>query len=272
MPVDKKLIARQQRLEEILRGLKQVAVAYSGGVDSTYLLAIARRVLGEKVLAITAVSPVFSAGETKRAVQLSKKLDVPIRTIELNQLTLPEFIVNTTDRCYICKKYLMAIFRKQLSDTGIEHLLHGENIDDLKDYRPGFLAAGEAGALAPLVDSGLGKSAIRHLSKEMGLETWNLPSMACLASRIPFCTPITETALRQIDQAESVLRHLGFTICRVRHHGDTARIEVVPSEIERIAGNEVRTIILERLQKIGFAYIVIDMKGYRTGSMNPVVV
>lgn len=266
-----RLIDLKERLEEILFELKKVAVAYSGGVDSTFLLAVARHVLGEKVLAITAVSPLFPEEETKRAVRLAKEMDVPILTIMMNQLTIPDFVANRSDRCYICKKALMRVFRERISDIGIENLLHGENIDDLKDYRPGSIAAEEAGALAPLVEAGLGKWAIRTLSKEMGLTTWDLPSMACLASRIPFRMPISEIVLQQIAQAEQCLHDLGFSICRVRHHGDTARIEVDPAQIARLATSEVREIILEKLQKIGFSFIAIDIQGYRTGSMNPKV-
>jgi uncharacterized protein len=262
------ILIRQARLEKILRGLKRVAVAFSGGLDSTYLLAVAQRVLGENAVAYTAVSSVFPPAETERAHRLAKALNISHITFEVNHLAISGFAENSRDRCYICKKNLMAVFRQRMHADGIPYLLHGENVDDQNDDRPGSLAAAEAGALAPLVRAGLGKDAIRRLSREMNLETWNLPSMACLASRVPYRMAITEKILRQIAQAESILQDLGFSVCRVRHHGDVARIEVATSEIERLVRTEKRALIATALAKIGFRYIAVDLQGYQTGSMN----
>jgi uncharacterized protein len=179
-----------------------------------------------------------------------------------------DFTANTKDRCYLCKKHLMEELLKIAGRRGIQHVAHGANIDDLNDYRPGFAAAQEMGIKAPMVDAKLTKNDIRRLSKQMNLITWNKPAMACLASRIPYGTLITEKDLKMVDQAEQVLFGLGFIGCRVRMHDKVARIEVDTGDIERLIHKKTRSVIVEKLRKIGFSHVAVDLEGYRQGSLN----
>jgi len=259
---------KKEHLFSIIKEYGSLLVAFSGGVDSTFLLVAAREVLKDNLVAVTSESPVHPLKENQAAADFAKNLGVDYLIIQSREMSRPDFLVNNKDRCYICKKYLFEDLLKIARDKGIEYVAHGANIDDLQDFRPGFAAADEMGIKAPLVDAGLTKDNIRALSKKMNLATWNKPSMACLATRIPYGTPITKKALNMVEQAEYIILNLGFTACRVRLHGTVARIEVDSGEIEKMLDPGNRSAIIEKLRKIGFFHISVDLEGYRQGSMN----
>lgn len=243
-------------------------MAYSGGVDSSFLLAMAYKALNKNLLAVTASSPIHPEWETREAEKFAKSLGVEHMIIQSKEMDRNGFISNTKERCYLCKKYLIEELLTIANHRGISHVAHGANMDDFNDYRPGFSAAQEMGVQAPLVDANLTKNDIRYLSRQMDLTSWNKPSMACLASRIPYGTPITVEDLKMIEQAEQVLTNIGFTGCRVRMHDKVARIEVDAGDIERIIDPKTRSFVVEKLRKIGFSHVAVDLEGYRQGSMN----
>jgi len=262
------LAEKRDRLLSILKGYGALIVAYSGGVDSSFLLATAHEALNENLLAVTASSPLHPESETREAIDFANFLGVEHMVVQSKEMHRADFISNTKERCYLCKKYLIEELLKISNNRNIQHVAHGANIDDLSDYRPGFAAAQEMGIKAPLVDANLTKNDIRRLSKQMNLPTWNKPSMACLASRIPYGTPITVKDLKMIERAEQVLTSINFTGCRVRVHDKVARIEVDAKDIERIIDSKTRSFIVEKLRKIGFSHVAVDLEGYRQGSMN----
>ena len=262
------LAEKRDRLLSILKGYDSLLVAYSGGVDSSFLLAMAHEALNKNLFAVTSASPLHPERETREAIDFAKVLGVEHMIIQSKEMHRADFISNTKERCYLCKKYLIEELLKISNHRKIQHVAHGANIDDLRDYRPGFAAAQEMGIKAPLVDAGLTKNDIRRLSKQMNLTTWNKPPMACLATRIPYGTPITIKDLKMIEQAEQVLTNIGFSGCRVRVHDKVARIEVDTGDIERIIDRKTRSLIVEKLRKIGFSHVAVDLEGYRQGSMN----
>ena len=264
------LKTKKDRLISILKSFDSLLVAFSGGVDSTFLLVMAREISPENLVAATAASAVHPESENRSAQAIAKRLGVRHLVFQSREMLQPDFVANTRDRCYVCKKYLFEDLLRIAAEEGIKHVAHGANRDDLEDYRPGFVAAQEMGIHAPLVEAGLTKDDIRRLSKTMNLATWNKPPMACLATRIPYGVPITTEALKMIDQAEQVLMNLGFNSCRVRRHDSVARIEVAPEDIDRIFGRQVRSTITRRLKAIGFSHISVDLAGYVQGSMNAV--
>ena len=262
------LTIKRDHLFSILEEYGSLVIAYSGGVDSSFLLAVAHEALKKNLIAVTARSPVHPEWERQSATAFARQLGVEHIIIQSREMSRLEFRSNTKDRCYFCKKYLCEDLLKIAGDRGIEHVAHGANVDDFDDFRPGFTAAREMGITAPLVDAGLTKNDIRRLSKQMNLNTWNKPSMACLATRIPYGIPITPKDLKMVEQGEQVLWGYGFTGCRVRKHGNVARIEVDTGEVERFLDQEIRSAIVEKFRKIGFFHVAVDLEGYRQGSMN----
>lgn len=262
------VIKKKDHLRSTLKGYGSLLVAYSGGVDSSFLLAVAHEALNKNLLAVTSASPLHPEREIREAIDFAKLLGVEHMVIQSREMQRGDFISNTKERCYLCKKYLIEELLKISNHRNIQHVAHGANIDDLSDYRPGFAAAQEMGIKAPLVDAGLTKNDIRRLSKQMNLITWNKPPMACLATRIPYGTSITIKDLKMIEQAEQVLTNIGFTGCRVRVHDKVARIEVDAGDIERIIDRKTRSLIVEKLRKIGFIHVAVDLEGYCQGSMN----
>lgn len=263
-----RLTKKRTQLFSILKEYGSLLVAYSGGVDSSFLLAMAHEALKTNLLAVTAESPLHPKGERQAAQDFAQELGIRHLMVSSREMSQPDFRSNTKDRCYLCKKYLLEDLLKIANKNGIQHVAHGANLDDLDDFRPGFAAAREMGINAPLIDAGLKKNDIRMLSKQMNLSTWNKPAMACLATRIPYGTPITIRDLKRVEQAEQVLFSLGFTGCRVRVHDKVARIELDIKDIQQILDQKISSVIIEKLKKIGFFHVTVDLEGYRQGSMN----
>jgi len=264
----KEALRKKQVLLDNLRALDSLIVAFSGGVDSTFLLAVAHEALGKKVIAVTAHSIIYPRSEMEEAVAFARRRGIEHVLLASEACHLPEFAANPPERCYFCKKYLFGRLREIAGQRGIRSIAHAANMDDFDDFRPGWKAAVEMGGIAPLVDARLTKEEIRTLSKEMGLATWDKPSMACLASRVPYGEPITETKLRMIGEAEKEIASHGFTQYRVRHHGPVARIELQGPDLKRIMESEIRERIVAKLKELGFLYVTLDLEGYVTGSMN----
>lgn len=259
---------KKQKLSQYLKSLGSVAVAFSGGVDSSFLLKSAQEALGERVLAVTARSSTYPERELNEAVAFAKEYGIRQIVIESEELDIEEFTHNPPNRCYLCKNELFTKILRIAKHEDIEYVAEGSNCDDLGDYRPGLIAARELGIVSPLRAAGLNKEEIRELSKQMGLKTWNKPSFACLSSRIPYGEQISREKLNMIDKAEQALLDLGFRQVRVRHHGDIARIEIAPNEMPRVFAEGLAPVIYEKVKAAGFTYVALDLKGYRTGSMN----
>ena len=248
-----------------------MAVAFSGGVDSTFLLAVANEVLGDNALAVTAAPVFVPPRELEEAKNFCRERKIRQIVIPAEDLNIDGVRHNPPDRCYHCKKEIFGKIRKTAAENGITVVAEGSNVDDTGDYRPGMRAIRELSVVSPLLEAGLTKADIRALSKEMGLPTWSKPSFACLASRFVYGETITDEKLRAVDRAEQLLLELGFRQFRVRIHGNLARIELLPEDIQKAMSGETRKIITERLKDYGFQYVTMDLTGYRTGSMNEVL-
>ncbi|MHC5083312.1 MAG: ATP-dependent sacrificial sulfur transferase LarE [Planctomycetota bacterium] len=260
---------KYNRLQALLKNNRKVAVAFSGGVDSTFLLKAAVDTLGpENVIACIGISASLAQHQLAQAKEMAQLISAELIEIPLDELDDPNYQVNKADRCFHCKSCQFRTIQQYAKTRGIETTLCGTNYDDKDDYRPGNRAVIALGIGTPLMDAELTKPDIRTLSKEMGLPTAEMPASPCLASRVAYGQTITEEKLNQVEQAEDVLREMGFVEFRVRHHGNVARIEVPTAEIEKLVSKPFRTHILDKLKAIGFQYIALDLQGFRSGSLN----
>ncbi len=260
------LDTKYAHLQQVLADLSSVLVAFSGGVDSTLLLKVAHDVLGERCIAATADSETYPREELVEARRLAQAIGVEHLVVRTNELADAQYVANNPDRCYNCKKTLFTELFPVAKERGLAAVVYGAMADDMGDHRPGHRAAHEWQVRSPLLEAGLTKADIRELSRRLDLDTWNKPSFACLSSRMPYGHAIDAAQLRQVDEAERVLRALGFTGFRVRHHGDIARLEVSQDDLQRAL--EQREAIVERLNVLGYVYVTLDLQGFRSGSMN----
>jgi len=265
------LEGKLKRLKDILTNMESALVAYSGGVDSTLVMKVAKDVLGDKVLAVTAKSPVYPPEEIEQAKALARNLKVRHKIIETDEMANPKFVNNPKDRCYWCKEELFTRLLSIAGENSLKYVVDGTNFDDLDDFRPGMKAAGDLGIRSPLKEAIFTKEDIRSLSKHLGLPAWNKPALACFGSRFPYGMKITKESLNKVDKAERCLKNLGITQVRVRHHDKIARIEVMEEDIPKLLEEKSRRRLISYFKKLGYSYIAVDLEGYRTGSMNEVL-
>jgi len=257
-----------EKLKALLAEMGGVVIGYSGGVDSTLVAKAATDALGERAVSVLVESCLVPASELEEAVTTAEELGLNLVRIKADPLAADRVAQNDPNRCYHCKNAVFLMIREVADQRGLSYVLDGANVDDESDYRPGAKAVEELGVRSPLKELGFDKEQIRAISRDIGLPTWNKPSYACLASRVPYGTRLTEETLKQIESAESVLRALGLRQFRVRHHGDTARIEVMPLDMEKVITAAVREHIVRELRALGYRYVSLDLAGYRTGSLN----
>lgn len=268
LALDGELAARYANLRAICRELGSTLVAFSAGVDSTLLLKVCVDELGQKAVAVTAVSESYPSHELAQAKRLARDIDCRLILADTHELEDENYASNPTNRCFYCKQELFTTIFPIAQQEGLATVVYGANLDDTGDYRPGMQAAKQMGARAPLLEAGFGKPEIRALSRYLGLETWDKPAFACLSSRIPYGERVTEEKLQQIDQAEVALVAEGFRQVRVRHHGEVARIEVPPAELSRFFEGGRNERVARKLKEIGFRFVTLDLLGYRSGSLN----
>jgi uncharacterized protein len=263
------LEAKTKFLQRTLSGLDRAVVAYSGGVDSTFLAKMAYDALGDQALAVTAVSPSLAKAERDDAARFAAQIGIGHEFIETREMENPAYRANDSSRCFHCKAELFDRLREFVAERGVQHMLYGPVIDDLGDFRPGMAASRERGARAPLVEAGLRKAEVREVSRRLGLSSWDKPAVACLSSRVAYGSQVTVEKLRQIEEGEALLRAEGFRELRVRHHGPIARIEVPESELARFTQDAARRQrIIQGLKSLGFTYVTLDLQGFRSGAMN----
>jgi uncharacterized protein len=270
--MDQSVEEKYTRLKEILLSMGKVLIAFSGGVDSTFLLKVARDTLEDRdVLAVTALSPLYPDRELQEAKKTAQEMGVKHHLIESNELEIEEFPENPPNRCYFCKRELFGKLQNVARHEGFPFVAEGSTLDDEEDHRPGRKAIQELGIRSPLKEALLTKDEIRRVSRALGLPTWDKPSFACLASRFPYGEKITLNALRMVDEAEAFLFGLGFKQVRVRHYQSLARIEIYPDEMSRLLDGFLREKVVGRLKEIGYRYVTLDLQGFRSGSMNEVL-
>jgi len=260
--------AKFQRLTQLLGESERLLVAFSAGVDSTFLLKAAHMAIGARAIALTAASPTVPPGELDAAKNFAESLGCRHIVLDSHELTNPSFSQNPVNRCFFCKDELYRISRAEADKLGIETIVDGTNLDDLKDHRPGLKAADEWGVRHPLVEAEMTKDEIRRYSRELSLPTWDKPSSPCLSSRFPYGTEINPQRLKQVGNCELFMKQLGFREFRVRYHGDLARIEVSQHEIDRLFDKSIREAIVKKFKEVGFNFVSLDLQGFRSGSLN----
>lgn len=269
--IPSELQRKEAALDEALRRAGRMLVAFSGGVDSSYLAFAARRALGDGALAVTADSPSYPRSHREMAEQIVREFDIPHRFVQTSEMERADYRKNAPDRCYHCKTELFEVLGQVREELGYDVIAYGVNTDDTGDYRPGHRAADEHSVLSPLLDAGLSKEEIRALSRAAGLPTAELPASACLSSRLPYGTEVTPERLRQVDEGEERLRALGFRQVRLRHHGVVARVEIAKDELPRALDPEMAAKIVAAIKPLGFRWVSLDLEGYRLGSLNEVL-
>ncbi len=268
--MDPTLQEKKEKLDAVLRDMGGCVVGFSGGVDSTFLFAAAREVLGDRAIAVTITSEIHPEWELEEAREVARLIGGKHRVLAAKALEIPGLAENPENRCYVCKKAIAQELWKIATEEGVPCVVDGGNLDDRGDYRPGRQAAVEAGIRSPLEEAGLGKGDIRQLSREMNLPTWDKPSYACLISRFPYGVYLTPEKMRKVALAEDFLREMGLRTVRVRFHDDVARLELGEEEYGRVV-HELRESVVKKVKEAGFAYVALDLQGYRTGAMNEVL-
>jgi uncharacterized protein len=264
------LAEKREHLKRVLKEMEGCVIGFSGGVDSTLLFAVAREVLGDRAIAVTITSEIHPEWELAEAREVARLIGGRHRVLQAKALEIPGLAENPENRCYVCKKVIAGELWKIAREEGVSYVVDGGNVDDRGDYRPGQQAAREAGIRSPLDEAGFSKNEIRELSQIMGLPTWNKPSYACLISRFPYGVYLTPEKMQKVARAEDFLREMGLRTIRVRYHGEVARLELGAEEYERVA-HELREEVVKKVKEAGFAYVALDLQGYRTGAMNEVL-